>query len=368
MAIGVRIHAETLARALNNLSRVLPGRSTQPILQNVLFTAEKEKLSLTATNLDITIQETVPVFPITEETGQFTAPGKALLSVLNTLPSMDVTVESDGQTTQLKTERGVYRFLSLPVEDFPRTPEISSENGFKIDLKELLDAVEKIAFCAAKDDPRAFLNGVLWENRDGEVRFVASDSHKLGLIKLARGESVPFTGIVPRSVFDILKQIGDREVEVRHHGEILGFFYDESYILARLIDGPYAPYENVIPPRGGNVLKVSQEELLAALRRIKIFTQPPSYILRWEIQESGLRMSASSAEIGEGSEEISSEYVGEPMEIGFNASFLEDIVKHIETPEIEFHIHGPTSAVLILPGEQVEGEELLYLLMPVKLD
>lgn len=366
--IGVRVHSDMLVKALNNVARVLPGRSTQPILQNVLFSLEGDKLSLTATNLDITIRETVPVFPLTETQGQFTAPGKALLSVLNALPSTEVTLENDGQTTYLKAEIGTYRFLSLPVEDFPRTPEMKPENDFSTHLRELLEAVEKVAFCAAKDDPRAFLNGVLWENREGEVRFVASDSHKLGLIKLAREETVPFTGIVPRMVFDILKQVGDREVQVRHQGEILGFFYDDSYVLTRLIDGPYAPYENVIPPRGGNLLKVQRDEFLAALRRIKIFTQPPSYILRWELLDQGVRVSASSAEIGEGVETVPGEYNGEPLEIGFNAVFLEDILKHMEAEEVEFHIHSPTSAVLILPGEQVEGEELLYLLMPVKLD
>jgi DNA polymerase-3 subunit beta len=353
-------------KVLNEVSKALPTRSTLPILQNILFELKDNSLSLTATNLDFTIQERIDVMG--EEDGKFTLPGKTLQQIIGTLPPTTLHFHYSSGTTKVITDTGNYTLMGFSPEDFPQVKKIEEGEVLQFPKDLLLEGYQSVGFCAAREDPRQFLTGVLWHVKGNEVRFVASDSHKLGLWKKKIEGISQFEAILPKNIFEFLKSRDEEMVEVRFAHDTLGLYFENAFLITRLIEGPYAPYEDVLPKDEGNVLVTSREDLIGSLRRISVFTQSPTYLVKWHLAAGNLKLYASSPEIGEAEEKITGEYDGVDMDIGFNSQYLLEILRHLGGEEVKFHFYSPLSATLIHSSVEEEGKSLLFLLMPVKLE
>lgn len=353
-------------KVLNEVSKALPTRSTLPILQNILFELKNNTLSLTATNLDFTIQERMEV--LGEEDGKFTLPGKTLQQIIGTLPLATLHFHQSGGTTKIFTDTGNYTLMGFSPEDFPTVKTIEEGDVFQFPKDLLLEGYQSVGFCAAREDPRPFLTGVLWHVKKDEVRFVASDSHKLGLWKKKTEGMSSFEAILPKNIFEFLKSRDEDTVEVRFAHDTLGLYFENAFLITRLIEGPYAPYEDVLPKDEGNILVTSREDLIGSLKRISIFTQSPTYLVRWHLRAGNLILFASSPEIGEAEEKITGDYDGVDMDIGFNSQYLLEILRHLEGEEVKIHFYSPLSASLIHSNIEEEGKSLKFLLMPVKLE
>jgi len=368
---GIRVMKFTVAtqdfiRALSDVSKALPQRTTLPIVQNILMEVKGGKLTLSATNLDFSVKETILVD--SKEEGSCTVPGKALINVVSVLPPSTLTVEYVSNTLRLVKENGVYSLVTRSAEDFPRFKEITSGQRFKVKREFVLKGADKVSFCAAREDPRPFLTGVLWHMAGNEMRFVASDSHKLGLWKKKLDISADFQAILPRNVFDLVKSRDDEEVEVLSGSDIMAFYFSDAELVTRLIEGPYAAYEEVIPKEEGYVFKTPTNEFISTLRRILVFTEKPTYLVKWHLTPGHVTLFAQSPEVGEATEVLDGDYTGIEMDVGFNAQYLLETVRHIDSDEIVFHFYSPLSAVVLNPSETPEDEELLYLIMPIKLE
>ena len=367
MRIG--IETQTLLKAAKETAKALPTRSNLPILQHFLVeVTENGEMILKSTNLDFSIVESVTVTEL-EGHGMFTLPGKTFLEVLSNITEPYIELISNDGTTTLKTPKGNhYEFIGLSPEDFPEIsyPEGESEIVF---LRELvLEGVDYVGFCVSKDDLRAFLTGIYWHVFDGELRFVASDAHRLGLFGIKGDYPSDFEAIVSPQVFDFLKNRDDEDVVIRTSKELIEFSFPNARLVARVIEGPYPEYQNVLPEiPGKGVLRINRDEISGALKRLMVFTESPSYATVWTLEGDKITVKASSPDSGEAEETLMGDYTGEPMKIALNASFLLDIIKKIRSFEIEMHFYDPLRAILIRPTEIDENQDLLYIVMPVRL-
>ena len=356
---------ESLLKATKQVSKALVSRTPMPILSNILFELDGNTLTLTATNMDFAITAKVDVN--SNDKGSFTLLGKPFLQLIQNLDEVEINVENTGGTTYISTSRSKYRFQGQPAEDFPRMESIDGE-GVTLSTADVLEGMNFTAFCIAKDDPRAFLNGILWELRDSELRFVASDAHKLGFYLKDYGTRlVPEKkeAIVPKNVLDFLKDTEHDTVKVYFTEKLLKLELPDSSLITRLIDGPYVPYESVIPKDYEDEVVLNTDEILSSLKRVINFTPQNTNLIEIEFS-SDMVIHAENREMGEATEHIPAEHKGKVEKIGFNGQYLSEIIRHIKSEKTVIMYRDINSPVIIKPYE-TEGYQLLYLLMPVKL-
>ena len=356
---------ESLLMSTKQVAKAISPRTNMPILSNILFQLNKEKLTLTGTNMDYTITSTLEVE--SDDKGEFTVIGKPFLQLLQNLDEVEITVENKGGTTYISTSHSTYRFQGQPAEDFPRMQNVEAES-IVLKTSDIIDGMNYTSFCTAKDDPRAFLNGILWELGGGELRFVASDAHKLGFY--VKNYENPLINdkkeaIVPKTIVDFLKDANSEDLKVYFGDNLLKIELPQSSLVTRLIDGPYVPYESVIPHDYKDEVKVKKEEFIAALKRIINFTPQGTNLVEIEFN-ADMIMHAENREMGEATEHISVEHTGKVQKIGFNGQYLLDIIRHIKSEKVVISYSDVNSPALIKP-EETEDYHLLYLLMPIKL-
>ncbi len=356
---------ESLLKATKQVTKAISPRTPMPILSNILFELDRDSLKLTATNMDFTITSKIDV--TSDDKGEFTVLGKLFLQTIQNLKEVDITVENSGGTTYISTSEKSYRFQGQPAEDFPRMESIDGE-GVELKTSDILEGMGFTSFCTAKDDPRAFLNGVLWELRGSELRFVASDAHKLGFYlkdyekELVQGKK---EAIVPKTIVDFLKDTGYENVKVYFSNNLLKIELPDSSLVTRLIDGPYVPYESVIPRDYEDEVVVSTEEILSSLRTATNFAPQNTNLVEIEFSNDMI-IHAENREWGEATEHVNAEHKGKTEKIGFNGQYLMEIIRHIKSEKTVIRYSDVNSPVIIKPYE-TEGYQLLYLLMPVKL-
>ncbi len=356
---------ESLLKSTKQVAKAISPRTNMPILSNILFELNRDTLILTGTNIDFTITSRLEV--TSEDKGEFTVLGKPFLQLIQNLDEVEITVENKGGTTYISTSKNTYRFQGQPAEDFPRMQNVEGK-AVVLKTSDILDGMNYTTFCSAKDDPRAFLNGVLWELKGSELRFVASDAHKLGFY--LKEYETPLSqdkkeAIVPRTIADFLKDTTYDEVKVYFGDSLLKVELPDSSLVTRLIDGPYAPYESVIPHDYSNEVIIPVEEILASLRRIINFTPPGTNLVEIEFNVD-MVLHAENREMGEATEHITAEHKGKVQKIGFNGQYLSEIIKHIKSEKVIISYSDMNSPVVIKP-DKTEDYQLLYLLMPVKL-
>ena len=356
---------ESLLKSTKQVAKAISPKTNMPILSNILFELDKDALILTGTNIDFTITSRIEV--TSDDKGEFTVLGKPFLQLIQNLDEVEITVENRGGTTYISTSKSTYRFQGQPAEDFPRIRKVNGD-GITLKTSDITEGMNYTAFCTAKDDPRAFLNGILWELKGNELRFVASDAHKLGFYLKEYENSLSQDkkeAIVPKTIVDFLKDTTYEEVKVYFGDSLLKVELPDSSLVTRLIDGPYVPYESVIPHDYTDEVIIPTEEILASLRRVINFTPAGTNLVEIEFN-ADMVLHAENREMGEATEHITAEHKGKVQKIGFNGQYLSEIIKHIKSERVVISYSDVNSPVIIKP-DKTEDYQLLYLLMPVKL-
>jgi DNA polymerase-3 subunit beta len=365
VVMEITVDKENLRKLIQQVSTAIPSRATLPILGNILFEIKDNKLFLYASNMDFSIRGYLPVESV--ENVSFTVPGRSILRILSTLDVPVVKISYADRVSSIKWDKSEYTFPSLPPEEFPRMKEFSEQKSVTVSTDALLTGYSLVGFCAAKDDPRPFLNGILIEVDSDEMRIVASDAHKLGLyIKKIEASDGKLEAILSKDVFDFIENTDEDEVLLAQDKGLFSFTFKRSKLVTRVIEGPYAPYRDVIPREEGFVFRTSVKEMDGSLKRIQEVVSSGSPVVEWTLSPSGSYLSGLS-ESGKAKEYITGEYKGEDLRIGFNVKFLHEIIRHIPGDEVVFNFYGPKMACKISPADQSEFK-LLYLLMPVSLE
>lgn len=386
----VTIEKDELLKGLQAVLDIVPSKTALPVLSNILIDADHgQSIRMSATDLDISAACTLSA--TVDNPGATTVPARKFSEIVRELPGepLFLTAEEGRVTLQRQSgAEGTYAMMSVPAEDFPELPteidgpEIDfSDGGENVPHSEALsEMISKTIFAVSRDETRPVLNGVLWQIGDGRMTMVATDGHRL--VKYSRAqEGLPDDNIEaiipPRALNQVTKLMsGGIQLQKVQFGQshVLFTLGDEDnagsiQVFSRLIEGPFVDYEQVIPQNNGKRLRVSNSHLLPAVRRVSILASAQTHQLRLGIKKNQLELSATSQEIGgEAREALSVDYDADEMTIGYNSTYLQDVLRRISCDEVLFELDSAVAAGIIRPGEQLEGEDYLCLLMPLRLN
>lgn len=291
------------------------------------------------------------------------------------LPDVNVSIEAskEHRITITDTEGKKYQCSAESVDVYPQVPQLSETSTFKLPRQKLRRMISKVLFAVSRDELRPQLTGVFLELSKEHFRLVSTDGHRLVRIGAPsdgyKGETQ--TAIVPSKAMAAVQRIaeGDGEIEIGFAGSQLGFRAGNTTLITRLIEGRYPNYDAVIPSENKQVLTVGLDALFSAVRRANIFSNEISRQIRVHLDKQQLQIRVEDIEQGnEGSESVPCEFTGEPMDIGYNATYVQDMLRQIDTPDVRFELGSSTSAGIVKPTEQEEHEDLLMLIMPVRLN
>lgn len=366
------VSRDDIYSALQKIIGVVPARTTTPILTNVLLDLKGNNLELTATDLEILTTTRITVTG--QEDGSIALPARFLNDILRELKNIPIHFElEDGYRMSIRTDWGEYKLAGDPGEEFPLMPVEEYMNSFEISQGMMQRMIDKCIFAVSKDEMRPALMGVLFQIRPNELRMVGTDGHRLSRMtyKSFQSDVEEADFIVQTKALALLeKNITEPEKSVRvQFGEnFIVFDLDDIKIYSRLVESEYPEYEQVIPYSNSKKLLVSTEELLGSIRRVSIFASAISHQVEFDIADNQMEVSSQSLEgIGEGREKLEVDYEGDPILIGFNAQYFIDLLKHIDTPRTKIMLETPITAAMVLPSHQEEDEDLLMLIMPVRL-
>jgi len=367
----VELSQSDFLEMLQTVIDAVPSKGTLPVLSTILMVAEEGSCSLSATDLEVSIATSRP--REAAEEGRATFPARKMFDIVRELPPGQVTVsEREGRIT-LVSSTGQYSMLSMPAAEFPTIPTQIEGVTLNVDGELLKRMISKSAFAVHPDQTRPTLAGVCWRVSPTGMMMVATDGHRLAKVtEEVKGahEGTLQVVVPPRVLQQAVKLLGpDNPLERITIGERQIYFgYAHADMFARLIEGAYVDVDAVIPKDNDRMLFVSAEALIPAVRRIQILSSQQNHQIKLLMRDNELELTTLNRETGaEARERVEAEYADEPMEIGYNANYLQEVLMKIDTDRVRFKLREAMSAAIIEPAEQLDGEEYFCLLMPLRL-
>ncbi|WP_294083117.1 DNA polymerase III subunit beta [Proteiniphilum sp. UBA5384] len=369
------VSSAALLSHLQAISRVINSKNTLPILDCFLLDLKGNTLSLTAADNETRLETTVEVNSAEGE-GSLAINARNLLDPLRELPDQPLTFDINDETLEifLYYHNGKYNFVGLKGDEYPEPkPLKESFMTLKVEADTLFSGINRTVFATADDELRPVMNGIYFDITTEDLTFVASDGHKLVRVTTTetKGEGRS-SFILPKKPANLLKSILPREsgeVEIRFD-ENNAYIAMSSYkMVCRFVEGRYPNYNSVIPQNNPNSFILDRLTLLNALKRVAVFSNPASNLVKFQLSEDKIVVTAQDIDFLTTAEEtIPCTYQGSVMNIGFKASFLIDILDNIPSSDIRMELSDPSRAGLILPVEKEENEDMLTLLMPMMLN
>src|SRR5579872_2501586 len=373
MAMKVTVERAQLLKSLGHVHRVVERRNTIPILGNVLVKADKSRLSLKATDLDLEVIETLPAEVATA--GATTVPAHMFYDIVRKLPDgSQIVLEATGDRAVLAIRAGRSRFTlqTLPESDYPDLAAGEMTHAFAlgaIDMKKLID---KTQFAISTEETRYYLNGIYLRAagsaKAATLRAVATDGHRLAQVDLPlpQGASGMTGVIVPRkTVGEVQRLIEDNEASVAielSQGKIR-FTIGDVVLTSKLIDGTFPDYGRVIPQNNDKELIVDKKDFEAAVDRVSTISSERGRAVKLSLSAGRLVLSVTNPDSGSATEELEVEYASDPLDIGFNSRYLLDIAAQIEGEVAVLKLADPGSPTLI---QDKDSKGALYVLMPMR--
>ncbi|MGB5236357.1 MAG: DNA polymerase III subunit beta [Flavobacteriaceae bacterium] len=362
-----------LLKQLQVLGGVINASNTLPILDNFLFVLEKNKLTVSASDLETTMSSVLEVDSDNE--GVIAVPARLLLDTLKTFPEQPLTfLVSDNNTVEISSNYGKYALAYADGAEFPKAVELASPSSTTILGDILATAINKTIFAAGNDDLRPVMSGVFFQFSPENLTFVATDAHKL--VKYQRTDTTASQVaefIMPKKPLNLLKGIlagSEEEVQIEYNESNAKFNFENSELICRLIDGKYPNYDAVIPKENPNKLSISRGQLLSSVKRVSIFSNKTTHQIRLKIAGAELNISAEDIDYSNKAEErLTCSYQGEDMQIGFNSRFLVEMLTNLSSDEVSLEMSLPNRAGILTPADGLdEGENVIMLVMPVMLN
>jgi DNA polymerase III subunit beta len=361
-----------LQRVLGNIGGVIPSKSTLPILENFLFQLSKNQLKLTSTDLDTSM--TISITVDGKEDGSIAIPAKRLFETVRALPNIDIDFSANTETNKIvmKTSSGEYKLTGESSENFPSIPTFKGKEEVEVENDALRRLITKTIFAVSTDELRPAMTGILLQIRKSEIRAVATDGHRLVRLINANFSSADFEReiIIPVKALNLVsKSANSQKCKIALNENHVMFSFADTILISRLIEEKYPSYESVIPLDNDKLLVVDKNQLLSSIKRISLYASSTTHQIRFSIKRSSVSISAEDIDVGsEAIESLNCDYGAESLEIGFNSAYVIDILSHIDTDEVIFKMSSPTRASIVQPFTQKDGENLLMLVMPVRLN
>ena len=443
-----------LQRALNKLGGVVPAKSTLPILENILFDLLNNTLTMTATDMEISLMISVDVKG--EEDGRIAVPAKRLMDTVRALDERSLPVFQADVTTNkitITTSNGQYSLTGESAKEFPAIPELKGAEEVALSVTTLKKIVHRTAFAVSTDELRPAMMGVLVQSKGSDLRAVSTDGHRLVKVlhKFPKGTGFKRDIIIPAKALNtISKSVVSGDVSISMNDTHIMFAFenvmrakgnieraknnqqsivftetpyskavflerigvlklkgvsglrDESegnrirvvvslepdvdgqaildvihqrtqmteraILISRLIDETYPNYESVIPSDNDKTLKVNRDALISSIRRVSLYASATTHQVKFDVNKSNITISAQDLDFGgEAKEFIDCEFKGEKLEIGFNSTYVLDMLTHLDSDKVTFKFSLPTRAGIVSPETSSEDEDITMLVMPVRL-
>ncbi len=363
------INREQILPPLGQVIGAVERRQTIPILGNVLLSAAGGVLTLTSTDLEIEMVSTVEaVSP--DEDFQTTLPARKLFDICKALPeSSDIKFDIEGTRTTLTSARSRFTLASLPAADFPGLDEIDAQQSFSIPQSKLKALLDKTSFAMAQQDVRYYLNGVLMELSGDSLKLVATDGHRLALSEYQTDISISDEKqvIVPRKgVMELARLLDSSETPAKivisqNHIRVEA---GNLIFTSKLIDGKFPDYNRVIPVDGNKTMSVDRELLKKSMNRIAILSNEKYRGIRLSLTPGNLSIQANNPDQEEAEEELAVDYDEAEMEIGFNVTYLIDVLNVLQCDKVHIKLKDANSSCIISDSEDLTS---LYVVMPMRL-
>jgi DNA polymerase-3 subunit beta len=361
---------EELLKPLQLVTGIVEKKQTLPILSNVLLRAD-QNLSIIATDLEVELIINLPFRQGDVIPGQITVPARKLVDICRSLPeqaSIDFTLLKDKLSIQ--SGRSKFSLATLPAEEYPNLEETENLLDFTIEQKNLRFLLERTHFSMAQQDVRYYLNGMLLEVKQGIIRSVATDGHRLALnsIDAAAINNACASVIIPRKgVIEMLRLLEDstEEITVSIMDNHIRIAKQSLTFTSKLIDGRFPDYERVLPKGGDKIILVDREQFKQSLTRASILSNEKLRGIKLQLRNGLLRVLANNPDREEAEEELSTDYTGADLDIGFNEKYLRDILDAMGDPQV-FLILSDSNSSILVEGAKRDGSSL-FVVMPMRL-
>jgi len=371
------VSSSELLSHLQAISRVISSKNSLPILDNFLFDLKGNELQITASDLESTLITRLMLENVSAE-GTVAIPAKLLSDTLKEFSEQPLSFDVNADTLMvvITSQNGRFSIPGQNGSDFPQIPQIREDKKATIQMAPglLMSGISKAIFATADDELRPVMNGIYVELSPSDNTFVASDAHKLVRYRRTDAQSeVNASFILSKKPASLLKNVlGKEENSVTlEFDDKNAFFTLTNYkMVCRLIEGTYPSFNAVIPQNNPNKVIVDRVELLNTLRRVSVFANQASNLIKLDIKSNEIMISAQDIDFSISAyERIGCQYDGDEMEIGFKSSFLIEILANLASGDVVFELSDPARAGLVLPLEkEIEEEDVLMLLMPMMIN
>lgn len=363
------IKQDTLAKALNSVSRIANARVGAPILANVLIRTDNNKLIIAATNLEVAIVSTAQAN--VSEQGAIAVPARLLTEFVNNLPHVDVAIETKDKKLLINAGDNKSTINCSSAEDYPALPESATENIITVSGEQLKSSINSTVFAVNSDIERPVLTGVYINNDNGDIFMVATDGYRLAE-KMLTTSKTKISAIVPGSALqEVARQISnDESVDIKYNDEQITFIIGNTKVISRLIDGKFINYKQLITPNLVFTIKIDRTDFIKAVRMTELFSREASgsILLEGNIKDKTLSVKSITSQIGDNISTIpadikidSKESDKKECSIGLNSKYLIDVLNVLDGDKVSIRFNGKLSQILV----EGEADDYKHMIMPV---
>lgn len=368
------ISSSELLKGVSAISKAIPVKTSNPILQNFLFELKDGRLDLTASDTELTLKTTLDVEDCKEE-GRIAVPATHIMELLKEMPDQPISFKTTSDSSfECKWSSGDSNLPYFPADDYPAIKGTEGEvTAIDFPAASLVEGIACTVYATADDEIRPTMNGIFFDIDTDSTTLVASDAHKLicyttADVKAPGEEKASF--ILHKKPASVLRQIIDKDVETVHiefDSKSLVFTFDQTLVICRQIVGRYPKYRDIIPQNNSNILKIDRNMFLGTLRRVAVCSNKASSQIKLDLKENSLEVSAQDLGFSLAAyEKIACSYDGEQLSIGFKSNFLIEILSNMTCGEVVMKFADSKRAALVVPAEdEAESEKLCGLIMPI---
>lgn len=366
--MNIQINRETLLKPLTSVTSIVEKRHTLPILSNLLLEAKQNKIHLTATDLEMQISLSVE----TATTGDFstTISAKKLLDICRSLPdSSEINMATNDSRITLKAGKSRFNLQTLPAADYPvmtKTQGISTL--VTIAQRQLKDLLKQVEFAMAQQDIRYYLNGLLFEISENKLNIVGTDGHRLSFTSTELKQSYEKQDVIlPRkTVIELIKLLddSDEDVQIELASNQVNFSFSNFKLISKVIDGKFPDYNRVIPTGHKNSFTTDRVGVLLAMQRASILSNEKYRGIRMVLSNNNLKLISTNSDQEEAEEELEINYTGDTLDIGFNVTYLIDVLNNTNCEQATFSFADANSSCLITVPNNIDYK---YVVMPMRI-
>jgi DNA polymerase III subunit beta len=364
----VKASRDALLKPLQVVSGIVERRQTLPILANILVRKEGERVSFTATDLEIQIQTNADI-GAGKDASSTTVAARKLVDILRALPEADVALSLAGKKLTIQSGKSRFNLQTLAAEEYPTVAQAEFSADFTLPAATLKYLLSMVHFSMAAQDIRYYLNGMLLVVDGTTVRAVATDGHRLAMCEVSKdGATGKVEAIIPRKTIlelsRLLPDAEDAQVRVQMAANQVKFSFGAIELISKLVEGKFPDYQRVIPANNTKSFAIGREELMSALTRAAILTTDKFKGVRMVLATGALKITSTNADQEEAQEELEIDYSGDGLDIGFNVTYLLDVLANLKSEQIKFSLGDALGSALIT---MIDSEKFKYVVMPMRI-